>query len=82
MAFALGRAAEIIDNDTGTARAEEQSVDLAEAATSSGDDNDLAVVPQLLGHGVLNGVGKGAGDDRMVMICPEREVGREKENEE
>ena len=54
LSLALGRATKIVDNDAGTTRTEEQSVDLAEAAASSGDNDDLAVVSQLLGHDDVN----------------------------
>lgn len=52
VALALGRAAEVVDDDARAAGAEEQGVDLAETAASTGDDDDLAVVPQLISHTV------------------------------
>lgn len=42
--LALERAAEVVDDDAGAPRGEEEGVDLAEATASAGDNDDLAVV--------------------------------------
>lgn len=53
VALAGKGAAEIVDDDAGTARGVEKGVGLAEATTGAGDDDDLAVVSQLLRHDVM-----------------------------
>lgn len=50
VSLALEGAAEIVDNDTGTTGAKEGGISLAETAASSSDDDDLAVVSQLITH--------------------------------
>lgn len=50
VSFALERAAEVVDNDAGATGAKEGGIGLAETAASSGDDDDLAVVSQLITH--------------------------------
>jgi hypothetical protein len=49
-AIALERTTEVVDNNAGAARGKEKGVDLTQATTGTGDDDDLAVVSQLLSH--------------------------------
>lgn len=64
VALALEGAAEVVDDDAGTARGEEEGVGLAEAAASAGDDDDLAVESQLLSHYLCGGGGGGEWEAR------------------
>jgi hypothetical protein len=50
-AVALERTTEVVDYDAGAARGKEKGVDFAQATAGTGDDDDLAVVSQLLSHG-------------------------------
>ena len=43
VAFAVAAAAEVVDDDLGAARGEEQGVGAAEAAAGAGDDGDAAI---------------------------------------
>jgi len=49
-ALALERAAEVVDDNAGSPRCEKCGICFAETATGTGDNDDLAVVPQLLSH--------------------------------
>ena len=48
--LALERATKVVDNDAGTSGSEESGIGLSETTASSSDDDDLAVVSQLLRH--------------------------------
>jgi hypothetical protein len=82
LALAGEAAAEIVDDDLGAARREEQRVGAPQSATGAGDDRDLAIEPQFLAHrmfsralSVVPGVGwrrrrGGRGDDRRKHAPP------------
>lgn len=50
VALALEGSTEVVDDDGSTARAEEQAVGLTKTTAGTGDNDDLAVEPQLLSH--------------------------------
>lgn len=49
-ALALGRAAEVIDDDAGSSGAKEDGISPSQATPGAGDDDGLAVEAELLSH--------------------------------
>lgn len=58
VSLALERAAQVVDDNAGSSRAEEGGIGLAQTTASSGDDHHLAVVSQLLRHDAVKFVSK------------------------
>lgn len=62
VSLALEGAAQVVDDDAGTAGAEESGIRLPETAAGAGDDDDLAVEPQILRHGDVYVCGGGGAE--------------------